>query len=251
MCNTMEMFGMDGKVIVVTGGTKGIGKEIALALNELNAKVIAFGSTENSVNTAKKDMPGINIMRVDVADEQSVSEAAKVIEEKYGRVDGLVNCAGIQSLAYCLDFDIDEFNRILNVNVTGSMICAKHFGRIMEKQQKGRIVNCSSVRSYQGKPGYSAYATSKGAINNLTRSLAVELAQKGITVNAFAPCFVKTELAKELDDPVKCAGIVSRIPMGRLGLAQDMVGPVVFLLSDCSAFVTGTVLSVDGGWIAG
>ena len=251
MYDINKMFGIKDMVIAVTGGTSGIGFEIAKALSELGAKVIAIGSTAKKVEAAKKALEGAEVWQVDVTDEQSVKEAAERAEKMYGRVDGLVNCAGTQTLGFCLDFDINDFERIMRVNVTGGMICAKQFGRIMAKNGFGRIVNCSSVRGFQGKVNYTAYAASKGAVNNMTRSLAVELADKGITVNAFAPCFVKTDLAKDLDDPKKRAAIESRIPMGRLGEPSDMVGPVVFLLSGCAGFVTGTVLSVDGGWLAG
>lgn len=251
MYSLNEMFGMKDKVIVVAGGTSGIGLEIALALNDLGARVISFGSTESSVASAKSVSSELDIMRVNVSDEESVADAAKAIEAKYRRVDGLVNCAGIQTLSDCLDFDIDDFDKIMRVNVTGIMICSKHFGRIMAKQGKGRIVNCSSVRGFQGKPGYSAYAASKGAVNNLTRSLAIDLADRGITVNAFAPCFVKTRLAKVLENESERKKITARIPMGRVGEPSDMVGPVIFLLSEGAAFITGAILSVDGGWLAG
>lgn len=131
------------------------------------------------------------------------------------------------------------------------MLCAKHFGRIMKEQGKGRIVTCGSVRGSQGKANYASYAASKGAVKNLTRSLAVEFAPYGITVNCFSPCFVLTDLAKEMMTESAHQWAVSRIPMGRLGEKEDMVGTVVFLLSDASAFVTGADIPVDGGWMAG
>jgi len=245
-----KMFGMKDKVIVVTGGTRGIGRAIADALCDLGAKIIAFGSTEKSVQAARETM-NCDVMQVDVGSDSAVEKAAAMIYEKYGRVDGLVNIAGTQKLQAALEVDPDDFNRTMHINVTGSMICAKHFGRIMKEQGKGRIVNCASVRGSQGKANYASYAASKGAVKNLTRSLAVELAPYGITVNCFSPCFVLTELASEMMTEAGSKWAISRIPMGRLGETEDMVGTVVFLLSDASAFVTGADIPVDGGWLAG
>lgn len=245
-----EMFGMKDKVIVVTGGTRGIGRAVADALCELGAHVIAFGSSEKSVAAAKESMQ-CDVMQVNVGDDEAVGKAAMAIYEKYGRVDGLVNIAGTQKLQAALEVDPADFNQTMHINVTGTMICAKHFGRIMKEQGKGRIVNCASVRGSQGKANYASYAASKGAVKNLTRSLAVELAPYGITVNCFSPCFVLTELATEMMTDAGSKWAISRIPMGRLGETQDMIGAVVFLLSEASAFVTGADIPVDGGWMAG
>ncbi|MBR4079007.1 MAG: glucose 1-dehydrogenase [Christensenellaceae bacterium] len=253
---TLEsMFGIENKTVIVTGGTKGIGKEIAKALACLGANVIPLGSTEKSIAAAKSDFEkeGItaDFMQADVADEAAIEKIAAAVYKKYGHIDGLVNCAGIQRLEDCLDTDIENFETVMRVNVTGSMICAKHFGRYMAMQGKGRIVNCSSVRGYQGKARYASYAASKGAINNLTHCLACDLADKGITVNAFAPCFVGTELSlKALQNEETKNWVLSRIPLGRLGEPADMVGAVVFFLSDASSFITGAVLMVDGGWLS-
>jgi len=252
MAHSIEtMFGMKDKVIVVTGGTRGIGRTITEALCELGAKVIAFGSTERSVNAAREALPSCDFMVVNVGDDSSVAGAAEAIYAKYGRVDGLVNIAGTQELQPALEATQESFNHVLNINVTGTMLCAKHFGKIMKEQHYGRIVTCGSVRGSQGKTNYASYAASKGAVKNLTRSLAVELAPFGITVNCFSPCFVLTELASEMMTEAGYNWAVSRIPMGRLGEKEDMVGTVVFLLSEASAFVTGADIPVDGGWMAG
>lgn len=252
MAHSIEtMFGMKDKVIVVTGGTRGIGRTITEALCELGAKVIAFGSTERSVSAAREAMPDCDFMVVNVGDDNAVRNAAEAVFAKYGRVDGLVTIAGTQELQAALEATQESFNHVMNINVTGTMLCAKYFGAIMKDQGKGRIVTCGSVRGSQGKANYASYAASKGAVKNLTRSLAVEFAPYGVTVNCFSPCFVLTELATDMMTEAGYNWAVSRIPMGRLGEPQDMVGTVVFLLSDASAFVTGADIPVDGGWMAG
>jgi 2-deoxy-D-gluconate 3-dehydrogenase len=139
----------------------------------------------------------------------------------------------------------------MDVNLKSIFLCCKHAGRIMLKQGKGKIINISSVRSFQGRAEDLAYAPSKGAVNQLTRSLAIEWGAKGVNVNAIAPVFTLTAINRELlQDPEKTAWVLSRIPMKRLGELDDLFGPVVFLASEASNFVNGHILIVDGGWLA-
>lgn len=251
-----KMFGMEGKVVIITGGTKGIGKEAAKALLDIGAIPVMWGSTEKSVGMAREDFKdatdSYEIMQVDVGDEAAVEKAVAAVMEKYGHIDGLVNSAGTSHLEAFDTFDISEYERVMHVNVTGTMICCKHVGKIMKAQGKGCIVNVSSVRGFQGKDRYSAYASSKGAINNLTHTLGVELAPLGVRVNAIAPCFIRTDISEVvLKDESFKAWVMSRLPAGRLGELSDCAGAIVFLLSDASPFVIGSVLPVDGGWLAG
>lgn len=251
-----KMFGVKDKVIVVTGGTRGIGMGLCEGLASLGAKVIATGSSDASAEKARREFAGkgidCEVIRMNVAEEKDVKEAAQYIIKKYGRIDGLVNNAGIQHLAEATEFDIDEFNDVFNVNVTGIMRCAKHFAKYMLENNYGRIVNVSSVRGSQGKARYEAYAASKGAVNTLTKALACEFAEKGITVNAVAPCFTLTDITRhQLDNKAFCDWAYSRIPMRRLCEVSDLLGATVYLLSDIASFITGVVIPVDGGWLAG
>jgi len=177
----------------------------------------------------------------------------KVAADRFGTIDILVNNAAIYRNLIpkpFIEVTTEEWSRVMEVNTTGPFHCTKAVFPYMKKKG-GKIINISSIRSFQGRAGDLAYAPSKGAVNQLTRSLAIEWGAKGINVNAIAPVFIYTTLNKAiLDDPVKRESVLSRIPMKRLGEREDLFGPVLFLASEASNLVNGEILCVDGGWMA-
>jgi len=187
----------------------------------------------------------------DVTDEAQVQHMVAHMLDTYGGIDVLVNSQGIVELQPSAEFDTAAWQRVIDVNLKSLFLCCKHVGRVMLEQGRGKIINISSVRGFQGRTQDLAYAPSKGAVNQLTHSLAIEWGPRGINVNAIAPVFTRTAMAAPfLDDPAKRNWVLSRIPMKRVGELDDLFGPVVFLASDASNFVNGHVLLVDGGWIA-
>jgi len=250
------MFGIKDKVIVITGGSRGIGKEIGVACAALGANVILVASNEHNMTILNNDLEKRNIgcdtMAFDVRDENAVFAAVTTVVSKYGRIDGLVTGAGVTHIADAETMEMDNFKHVIDINLIGTMTCCKYFGKQMLAQKSGKIVTVSSVRGIQGKARVSAYAASKGAVTNLTRTLGVEWGIKGVNVNGIAPAFTKTDMADAfLADKESADWLISRSPMGRFGEVMDMVGPAIFLLSEASRFLSGMMIYVDGGWISG
>jgi NAD(P)-dependent dehydrogenase (short-subunit alcohol dehydrogenase family) len=253
--STIDRFRLDGKVALVVGGSGGLGQAMALALAAAGAEVCVAGRTEEKLKETaeaigKVGKPGRFVV-ADVTREDEVERMVARVVELCGRLDILVNSQGTAYLQPAAEFDMEAWQRTMDINLKSLVLCCKHAGRVMLKQGKGKIINLSSVRGFQGRMEDLAYAPSKGGVNQLTRSLAIEWGPRGIHVNAIAPAFTLTAINSTLlQDPAKKEWVLSRIPLKRLGEVDDYLGPVVFLASDASDFVNGHVLMVDGGWLA-
>ena len=252
---TPGMFDLDGKVALVVGGTKGLGQAMALALAAAGADVCIVGRGPAGLKDTAQAISDMGRkgahFAADVTDEAQVEAMVEYALRTYGRIDILVNSQGTVHLEPSETFDTQAWQRVIDTNLKSVFLCCKHVGRIMLAQGKGKIINISSVRGFQGRAQDPAYAPSKGAVNQLTHSLAIEWGPKGINVNAIAPTFTRTAMsASALDDPKTRDWVLGRIPMGRTGELEDLFGPVVFLASEASNMVNGHVLPVDGGWLA-
>ncbi len=238
------------KVIVVTGGSRGIGAGIArTCANEGAHVILTYASRPESAERVRAELPQPNshlALQMNIADPESVTHGFSQILEKYGRIDGLVNNAGITQDQLILRMKDEDFMNVLQTNLMGTFYCTKLATKVMIKQRQGSIVNISSVIAEMGNPGQTNYAASKGGVEAFSRSLAKEVASRKIRVNCIAPGFITTEMTSALSEDQKKA-ITDAIPLGDLGTAEDVAHAVTFLLSEESRYITGQVLHVNGG----
>jgi len=242
---------LDGRVALVTGGSRGIGRAIAVELARAGAQVVftyvsnpeAAAETEKAI--AEAGGRG-RAQRCDVADHEALEALVAQVLQEHGRLDIAVNNAGIARDQLILRMKPEDFDAVIATNLRGAWSVCRAALKPMVKQRWGRIINLSSVVAQMGNPGQSNYAASKGGVEALTRSLAREVGSRSITVNAVAPGFIDTDMTRDLPDAAK-KGLAERIPLGRLGSAEDVAGVVRFLCSDAAAYVTGQVIHVNGG----
>ncbi len=242
---------LEGKVALVTGAAKGIGKAIALALAADGAAVIVNynGSKDRAEQTVEEIKAlGADAMayQCNVADTKAVDDMIKEIIRIYGRLDILVNNAGITRDNLIMKMTEEDFDAVINANLKGCFNTIKAVSRQMLKQRSGRIINITSVSGILGNAGQANYAASKAGIIGLTKTMARELASRGITVNAVAPGFVDTDMTQTLSDSIKAAA-TAQIPLGHFGRPEDIASMAAYLASEKASYITGQIISVDGG----
>lgn len=246
---------LNGKVAVVIGGTSGIGLAIAKGMADAGADVVPTSRRQDQVEAACREIEnrGRRSIRVtsDVGDRASLQSVLEESIKAFGRVDVLVNSAGRTKRAPTLDFSEEDWNSILDTNLTGTLRAAQVFGRHMLERESGSIINIASLSTFVALYEVAAYSASKAAVASLTKSLAIEWSEKGVRVNAIAPGVFRTPLnEKLLDETERGREFLLRTPMKRFGNVEELAGAAIFLASDAASFVSGEILTVDGGFLA-
>lgn len=248
------MFDLDGRVCVVTGGGRGIGKSIAAELAAHGGNVVVVGRSADTLKTTVEEIRAAagsaDWLTTDMRDEAAVIRLAQTVAERFGPAHVLVNNAGVNAIYKGAEkTSLDEWNTIIGTNLTGVFLACREFGRQMLAAGRGSIINISSIGGRTGLGKTAAYCASKGGVELLSKSMAVDWAPKGIRVNCVAPAYVETDLTAGLAaHPVLGPAITGRTPMGRFGRTDEIAGAVVFLASDASSYLTGESIAVDGGW---
>ena len=245
------MMNFEGKTALVTGGSRGLGRAVCLELAKGGASVVlCYAGNEAAAQETVREIEALGAKALaiccDVSDAAQVDALVKAAVETFGRIDILVNNAGITRDNLLMRMSEADFDAVISTNLKGTFLCMKAVSRLMLKQRYGRIVNLSSVVGLRGNAGQVNYAASKAGIIGMTKSLAKELASRGVTVNAVAPGFIETDMTAALTDAARAAAQGS-IPMNRLGAPEDVAKAAAFLASDDAAYITGQVLAVDGG----
>ncbi|MFF2288896.1 SDR family NAD(P)-dependent oxidoreductase [Peribacillus butanolivorans] len=251
----MPTFNLEGKVALVTGGSKGIGFGMAQALGKYGATLVISSrgveEGENAVIQLRKDNIRASYITCDVTKKPQVEELVHEIVENFGSLDILVNNAGMNIRKPLSEIEEDDWDMVLEVNLKGVFLVGQICAKQMMKQNYGKIINITSILGSIGMPFQTSYAASKGGINQITKVWAEELAPYNITVNAIGPGYIKTPMTEAwLSDPERIGNIIQSTMIKRIGEISDLVGPIVFLASDTSKYITGQILNVDGGWTA-
>lgn len=250
-----SLFNLDGKIAVVIGGTSGIGHALSLGLAEAGADVVASSRGKEAVEKTAREIEALSrkSLRItaDVAQRASLEKLRDAVIAAFGKVDVLVNCAGITAKGPTLNFSEENWSRILDTNLNGTLRACQVFGEPMLSRKSGRIINIASLSTHLGLFEVAAYGASKAAIGSLTKTLAVEWSRHGVLVNAILPGVFRTPLnASLLDNTARGREFLARTPMARFGEVRELVGAAVYLASDAASFVTGSLLVVDGGILA-
>jgi 3-oxoacyl-[acyl-carrier protein] reductase len=244
---------LNGKTAVVTGGSRGIGRAIALALASKGANVVVnYTSNREAAEAVVAEINGLGVsgmaVKADVSNSEEVENLVNEVLNSYGSIDILVNNAGITRDNLIIRMTEKEFDDVINTNLKGAFICTKAASKVMIKQKSGKIINVSSVVGIIGNAGQSNYAAAKAGLIGFTKSMARELAKRGINVNAVAPGFIETDMTSKLSDKVK-EEFAQSIPLNRTGKPEDIAKAVLFLASEYSDYITGQVINIDGGMV--
>lgn len=251
----LEKFNLEGKVALVTGAKRGIGKGIALGLAEAGADIIAVSaSLELEGSEVEKEVKALGrnfkAYQCDFSDRDALYKFIEQVKVDYKQIDILVNNAGTILRAPAAEHGDDLWDKVIDVNLNSQFILSREIGKNMVERGSGKIIFTASLLTFQGGITVPGYAASKGAIGQLVKALANEWAGKGVNVNAIAPGYIDTDNTEALrNDPARSKSILERIPQGRWGTPEDFKGPAVFLSSDAASYVNGTILLVDGGWM--
>ncbi|MBV9750183.1 MAG: glucose 1-dehydrogenase [Acetobacteraceae bacterium] len=246
-------FDLDGRVAVVTGGGRGLGRAIAAGLAAHGARLVLAGRTRETLEAAAAELGAeTECVAADVSREADVTALRDAAIARFGRVDVLVNNAGVNPIFKGIErTTLAEWDHIVGTNLTGVFLCCKHIGSAMAEQGEGSVINVSSVAGHVGLRRSVPYNAAKGGVELLTKALALDWATKGVRVNCLAPGYFETDLTAGLrENEALSAGLLAQVPQGRYGTDRDLVGAAVFLASPASAYVTGQSLLVDGGWTA-
>lgn len=253
---TDELFSVTDQVVLVSGGSRGIGRAIAQGFAERGAKVIISGREQETLDATAAEIgtaeSPVKAIACDVADPAAIERAVAAVIEEFGQIDTLLNVAGVNKRQRAEAFTPDEYDFILDINLRGAFLMSQAVGRHMLERGSGAQINIDSLNTYAPLKGVLPYAMSKAGLSMMTRGLAEEWGSRGVRVNALAPGFILTDLTRKLwSDPTMQAWATTNTPLARLGEVEDMVGTCIFLASKASAFMTGQVVYVDGGMSAG
>jgi 3-oxoacyl-[acyl-carrier protein] reductase len=244
------MFSLKDKVALVTGASQGIGRHAALALAEAGAMVAIAARNEEKLAALAEEIVAKGsvafVAKMDVADAQQVKAGFKVILQRFGKLDILVNNAAITKDGLAMRMKLEDWDAVIRTNLTGAYLCTQQALAAMMRARAGRIINIASVVAQMGNAGQSNYVAAKAGLIGLTKAIAMEMSSRNVTVNAVAPGFIETPMTDVLPDEVK-EGLKTRIPLGRMGTPRDVAAAIVFLASDEAGYITGHVLDVNGG----
>ncbi|MCG6915894.1 SDR family oxidoreductase [bacterium BMS3Abin03] len=249
----LDKFSLNGRTAVVTGSNRGIGQKLALALAEAGADIIGVSSSGNFDET-KKIIEGtgrkFKSYTADFSNRSDLYNFINHVNSDFKKIDILVNNAGTIMRSPVAEYPDDYWDKVIETNLSAQFILTREFGKLMVERGYGKIVFIASLLSFQGGITVPGYAASKGGIKQLTMAFSNEWASKGVTVNAIAPGYIATDNTKALrEDPVRNKAILDRIPAGRWGMPEDFMGAIVFLCSDASNYINGSIITVDGGWM--